>query len=902
MRSWVLAISLCVSAGVQAATWSGRVLHRGAPVPGAQVRVFERFKLLAGCKSASQPSLLGRCLCPGEREAFTARAMAGLESPRPLASVTTGPDGGFSVSVEGAGPFAAHVTSADGALGATVSDTAAPEASEVFLAPLAVSQIRVAGGAGTSAVYGLNPYTGELDRFTLRDGVWVGPPLPTQVQDLVVAAPGAVPIMTMLWEGRVKLGQAGRPTDSPETVKLDPPEVMRGVVTLRGRPLPGVEVVADPDVCALRATTNAKGEFAMPSVATGSQVIPVTARAGGRFATAQGGPRRRVELALVPAARLEVTAVDTAGAPVAGLWLAARAEEPVSRWLPPTDAAGRWVQEDLTEGTVELSVLPPYVLLSQPTITLAGVTRVRAVVARGASIRGQVLDARGLPVAGAHVTASPAETTQPRPSAAMKDFLRRLPGNTDAEGFFQLGALLPGEYALVGWHSTAGVGSARARAPGKVELRLGGFFQLGGRVVDTSGAPVANARIAIRVRGEREELDGAVTGPDGRFRAALEVPGPFELTAARRKGDTPSPPQRVEVPGDTLEFVLPAVESLRGTVVDASGQPRGGVVVQAVATQLPQWSAMAQRAQELDLEAFAAMAKAMRQHHEATTAPDGSFTIPLSSPALVFAEGAGQRTEPVMATPQAPVQLVLGPRARATGRVLDWNAKPVSRFSINGKWFDSPEGRFEVLLPARGLARLRIDAAPAPYTTREVEVPATPTEVRLGDLRLAQGFNVAGRILSARTYRPIPEAAFDATSAGGEFDVGAVQPDGSFILTRVPRGELTIVARAGGYLAKQVTVEVKPGQPVHVLELEQPAVLEVTVLKNGVLLKGVEVEVTRPSAAPELVDRRTGRTSAQGLAIIDQLHAGEWTVKVGAATRTVRLGAGQFARLVLSVR
>jgi protocatechuate 3,4-dioxygenase beta subunit len=545
-------------------------------------------------------------------------------------------------------------------------------------------------------------------------------------------------------------------------------------------------------------------------------------------------------------------------------------------------------------------------LLGDSAITLkAGVNRLRPVVARGSTLTGVVRDAKGKSVAGANVSVFFADAMQPKVSEALKEALRMAGAVTDSQGQFKLEGLLPGEYEVVAKSLTSGEGTAQGSAPGALELRLEPAFVLEGLVVDAAGAPVEKAYVSFQRKGVTNMTYGALTEADGRFRYALKSPGTFEVTAARTYGGPPTKPQLAELPGAPLKLVVGEALSVRGTVVDASGKPRAGVVVQAISMTFPQLSMAQFLPQPVDPAPFVDSAKQMGMYAEALSAADGGFSLPLSGDAMVFTEPGAEFAEPVKGNPTTPVRLVLAAHARATGRVLDPSGRPLSTFSINGKQFTSAEGRFELPLPARGTASLRFDAAPSPYETRAVEVPPTATEVPLGDIRLKRGFTVRGTVLAAEGRKPIASSPYlDAKSEGGQFDSSGIQPDGSFLLRRVPEGKLVLAASHASYAPAGVTVEVKKGLPEQVLMLVKYASLELTVLERGEPVAGANVEALGAETPAQPVNRRSHTTSSDGTVKLTQLSPGAWTLKVGRparATRTVKLEPGEQAKLEVSL-
>jgi protocatechuate 3,4-dioxygenase beta subunit len=881
------------------------VLHEGAPVSGARVNVFAPVqKSLAGCKGKSPTDLLGQCLCPSEREAFTSRAIAGLESTPPVASTTTAADGSFTLSVEGAGPFVTRVSSADGALAATISNGA--EAREIALQPAKTMRFKLSGVTAGAAAYLLDWSTGEVVRLAAREGEWVSPPLPRGTPTLVVVAPGAVPSRQSIVDGHLA-GMPGMREEVP-TVTLSAPHTLRGVVTDLGTPLAGVEVVGDPETCAISTKTNASGEFSLPSPNNRPYLTVITARGRGKVATGFASVDRPAELALKPAARLELTFVDPKGAPVPGLDVWVSGQDGSIRQHPPSDAQGRWTLDDLVDGTLQLRVNGAWVLMSDPNLQLKGVTKLRPVVARGVTLSGRVLDAKGKPVPGVDVSPFFGDQLQTQVTDAMKEVLRSQGHATDGQGAFELTALIPGDYEVLAKSPSFGEGTAMGTAPGRVEITLVAPFFLEGDVVDSAGKPVDKAWLSFHRKDEPNHQFSVTTGPDGHFRYALKAPGTFEVTAARggTTGSAPGKPQLAEIPGGRLKFVVADQQSIRGTVVDASGSPRAGVLVQAIPVTMPMLVMARMQRRPVDPVPLVMQAKMMRMYAEATSDKDGTFAIALGSEALVFAEGeGGLSAEPVSASPAAPLRLVLASRARATGRVLDWNGKPVEAFSVDGKQFTSPEGRFEVTLPGKGSVSLRIDGALAPYETRTVQVPETPTEVALGDIKLKRGFTVSGKVLSAVTGQPLdPSPYLDAKSEGGQVDAAAIQRDGTFSLKRVPEGKLTVTASREKYTSAGVTVAVKPGVGEVVLKLEKTASLEITILRGGEPASEVDVEASGPPTPTTADNRRLHTTASDGKVKLEQLSAGSWTVKAGRekpTTRTVKLKPGEEAKLELTV-
>ncbi len=468
MRATLVFLLMALSSPVLAASWSGVVVSGPQPLAGAKVAVFlVPLRPMDGCGKSASNTLFGTCLCPARREAFYQRARAGLASPPPVATTVSGADGAFSLELPGPGPFMATATSADGTLAATTVLEAGPGPQRVAVVPLVVTHVRVSGVSAGAVAYLVDVQTGDFARLLPGAGAGelVSPPLRAGLRTLLTLAPGALPRLDSMQDGRV---QFTPPSDGPAPVTLSGPLSLQGHVTSEGRPVAGAEVVVDPGGCELKTRTNAKGEFTLPALVGPPSMSRVTARAPGQSATDYLLAGQPGTLALKRVAALEVTFVDPRGAPVPGLRLWGMSGVPSGLASPASDAKGRLVVKGLVEGQLELKVAPPWVLVSEPWVLVKGRTRAQVTVTRGVTLTGRVHDAQGTALAGVFVSAttSAADGGTHFTEGVRRNFV------TDHQGTFSFDALLPGLYEVVATSPKHGPAKATVTAPGTLDLTL----------------------------------------------------------------------------------------------------------------------------------------------------------------------------------------------------------------------------------------------------------------------------------------------------------------------------------------------------------------------------------------------------------------------------------------------
>jgi protocatechuate 3,4-dioxygenase beta subunit len=463
-----------------------------------------------------------------------------------------------------------------------------------------------------------------------------------------------------------------------------------------GRPAPNVSVLVQPTGDTVLA--DAEGRFSAPVPTPGLYELHAHhSEWGGGLAKATA-PAEGVKLELEPGAAVEVT-VLTEGRRVEGadvmLWLE---NEGVFRSDNPSGSDGLVPMRGLPPGTYSMVATHPDYLPSEPqkvTVADGQTQRVTVSLAQGASIRGEVVDARGAPVAGASVSVLPRLAE---------------PVTSDAQGHFEVRALKPGRPFLLearhpGYDQRERVQASAGEDSVKLVMEARGLFR--GRVVSSDGAPVRRFRL--------DEHD--VSSTDGRFEVALPLAGDRVIVSVEAAGFEPlmvDKPARPEL-GD---LVLERAPTVTGRVRDEGGGPVADAVVSCDACE-----------------------------DSVMTGPDGHFVLP--SPPFVAKFNVSARKGKLSASAPAsregtptPVELVLKPATRLYGTVYQEDGRPAAGFPLEGVNSDRGEPLSIVTGPD---GRYSVDVSPGHYRfalgqMREFSgEPALLVQVAGGEQRLDLG-------------------------------------------------------------------------------------------------------------------------------------------------------------------
>jgi protocatechuate 3,4-dioxygenase beta subunit len=345
-----------------------------------------------------------------------------------------------------------------------------------------------------------------------------------------------------------------------------------------------------------------------------------------------------------------------------------------------------------------------------------------------------------------------------------------------------------------------------ARAGVSVVLRRGRGLR--GVVRDDEGRPLAGAEVTLSrpttMRAGRGGMQMSFVGPGLQLRRETGADGRFEFTglkagdyalAARRAGFSRArlDPAKVSESGDDapVELVLRPGATISGVVRDKAGAGASG------------WQVMARGASEGAGPAFGGVGT------EEPTGPDGAFVID----GLTIGEtyelqvignaGLGPRRAGIMA-PADGVDLVVTGAGQVHGRVVDAESgRAIPDFQVRYQPDAQGGMRFVMRMgPGRGRGPYErvpfqaedgafvLEDVPAGRWTIEAFAPgyqagsASGVTVGEGELvegvevRLSRGAVLSGRVLDARTGRPILDASVRAEQSGGEPRRGMVRMGG----------------------------------------------------------------------------------------------------------------------------
>lgn len=592
--------------------------------------------------------------------------------------------------------------------------------------------------------------------------------------------------------------------------------------------------------------TEAEGMFCIPFLERGEWYFDVSKKG---FAPRVIGPvptgTDAGSIVLLDGLKLSGTAMDSeTQQPVAGVEIRSTllADGPNVAHSAISNAQGRFEVTDLTEGLYNVEVqgnwsaTPVRATMSRD----APVSDVVLLAERNAVVRGRVRDAQGRGVAGVEISAP----VNGRPTV-----------KSDEEGYYTVYGLGAGQIALQCSELLA-EGSSVVLSLAKGEVKEGVDFVLEtgerrvvGRVVDSSGKPMAGVRVEVfgqRVntapRTQVTDASGnfAITDLIGTNNDTMWVRGHLDGWVSR---DLQIGLNRSDQENITLIMERPA--GLVGRLVDANGKPMPGVSLAL---------------DGVDVRTYAARG--------AKTSGRGRFGIPHKVPGtyrVVETSQSGTRNylgEVVLTAGEVKTDLILtyapGASFEIKGRVVDESGKPMADVQAiiwhgnaqqGGYNTSSGDGVFSCSVPQPGLYTIQLKKGG--YNTTLLEDVQADSE-GLEAIMMPAG-RVSGRVV-ATNGTPVStveiewrnEQPDDLPGIRTRASTAIVDPEGDFTLLDLPTGTITIEASAEGYAPAFTTVELSSGENRTGVDLrldtvisptpEAPEVAPITTSLSGLVL------------------------------------------------------------------
>lgn len=580
------------------------------------------------------------------------------------------------------------------------------------------------------------------------------------------------------------------------------------------QPIAGAKIeVRGPIV--YNATTDRDGRARIDNVAPGDVQVMARAQSFARqfnFAHVSADPNAaapQVELLLVAGAPVSGVVQDTNGRPVANAQVS---YEAVSTIVPidarrdsvESDAEGRFQLDALPAGSIHVTAShAPDAPGTSELLTLDGTTPRTGVVVKlqeGVTVKGVVFTEAGTPLAGAEVRLVSASADVNAGAGARQT-------QSDARGEFVLRGVARGRVALAARHESgaSGVVEVATGAGATVEVRLviGRTASIAGRVVDSTGKPVATARVALNadragaakmtpsewlLAGAREEAaDDA-----GRFEIRGVASGRYELRASRG-GDGAGGPgrERLSAPiiaeagaRDVVLVVAPPARFIGRVALKGGGVPPPFTVALGARTPIPFASDDGSFVIE-DLPATRVDVTVRGLSFMPKTISDAKLSAGETTDLGTIEVDPGRTITGRVVAGGVPVA---GAAVRA-GRVL-FNDGSSRKNVLFGTRESETDNRGEFTLIGVGANKLFVSAEhPERGRSQPFEVPAGDASVSDVVLSL-DGFGaLAGRVVKAGT--PVESVLVNVrplAKTSGVFYGGKTRADGTFRFDKLPPG------------------------------------------------------------------------------------------------------------------
>lgn len=405
-------------------------------------------------------------------------------------------------------------------------------------------------------------------------------------------------------------------------------------------------------------------------------------------------------------------------------------------------------------------------------------------VTRGQAIRGVVVDGSGKPVPRVNVSASP----KPDPSQPRAHQTNTWGGETDPQGKFELGGLLPGEYliSVSVWQpprATPDKPQPATLVKGKdldgVRIELPATGEVKGSVRDGKGNPIQRANVSM---GNGVHWQNTAADDQGNFSFPFVAAGEYRVTASKGWGDEMRAPgtsdddvqgEKVTVRAGGVEDVKLVVERsdgrITGVVRDADGGALADAFIEATresdsaaqssgqAMRMGRWGSFWQTPELTDPDGRFVLEDLQEGKHTLRAHRKGGGEailehVELGGDVVLTIADAGRMSGTVTLTGGgSPEEFTVTLRDDTTG------------FSRNDHFFRTGGVWSLEELPA-GKYKVRVDAGPG---TAEVEAAMTAGQDLAGvRVELAPKVTVRGKVVNLEG-EPVPGLRVSVAAEGG---------------------------------------------------------------------------------------------------------------------------------------
>lgn len=344
---------------------------------------------------------------------------------------------------------------------------------------------------------------------------------------------------------------------------------------------------------------------------------------------------------------------------------------------------------------------------------------------------------------------------------------------------------------------TTTASAAVAAESAKVAPTTKSRVDLKGTVVDASKTPVGGAKITWLVGGKK--AGNANSRSDGTFTLKVTT-SPGVLEVSKNGFQTATLALSVDVLSDEHDLVLSEAVSVKGVVVDETGNAVSGAMVIC----------------------------ASGNQETALTDATGQFTFPPSADGCSATASYNDKvSQAVTLKGGAPNELTLQGPAQISGQVREEDGSLLTKYSIGVESFqssdgtrsrrlnkqvavDDADGAFTLngLAPGSYVLIATSEGRP-PAKSRTIEV-AAGEHVRGVTIQLSRGGSVSGTVTDRESGKPLARATvrLDAASSSGAFFKPTMTDDaGLFVLEGVPTESFSIRVAHPEYKERIVTID-----------------------------------------------------------------------------------------------